>query len=407
MLRHARVLTVWSTALASIVAAMSSSLAASGDTASRPSDTVFQEIHLSDGGVIAVDTAGYEWHYDFEREVFVLGLPEPDETPRPDRTGLDGDSEIPIEQRCTEEIWIKPFETRPVTVGYDEFVDDDITVLGRVTIKGWVTGNVASVNKRVLVTETGRVDGNVEAPTVVVREGGFVGGRIIERASPFEIDLKAPFSAEGIIVVASFTVFLLISGLLLLSVAPRQVENVCCCVETGKVKTFFLGFALWLLLGPAVVLVAITIVGIPLTPLVPLAYVLTAVLGMIAFGNMIGRLVSRRFLGGARSRLFRTLLGILLVMSPWFVSAALLGSPGGAAEGLGVFFLVVAILISAFPIVSGAGAAYLTRFGFRSHRDWMEQAKRAPEPPPPAPPPLRQDRVPTPPTGSAPAGDET
>ncbi len=382
-----------------------SSSAQPTDASNKPTDTIFNEIRLDDNGVVTVDTAGYDWYYDFERELFVLGIPEPDETVPGGRLIDDGDA--PIEQRCTEEIWVKLFETRPVTVGYDEFVDDDITVLGRVTIKGWVIGDVESLNERVLVTETGRVDGNIQAPKVVVQEGGIVGGDIVEKASPLDIDFGAPFSVAGIVVVASFTAFLLISGVLLIIVAPRHVGNFCVCFECCKVKAFFLGLLLWLLLPPLIVLVAITIVGIPLTPLVPLAYLLTAVMGMVAFGNMIGRAFARRFLGGEKSRLFQTTVGILLVMSLWFVSAILLGSSEATAEGFGVFFLVLAILLTAFPVSSGVGAAFLTRFGVREYLDWKDRAKSATEPPPPAPPPIRPEQFPTPPPDTVSGVDET
>ncbi len=390
-----------------VCASVWSGSAQSTDASDKPTDTIFNEISLDDNGVVTVDTAGYDWYYDFEREVFVLGIPEPDETVPDDRLVDDRNAEASHEQRCTEEIWIKPFETRPVTVGYDEFVDDDITVLGRVTVKGWVVGDVESLNKRVLVTETGRVDGNIQAPKVVVREGGIVGGDIVEKASPLDIDFGAPFSAVGIVVVSSFTAFLLISGVLLIIVAPRHVNNFCACFECCKIKAFFLGFLLWLLLPPLIVLVAITIVGIPLTPLVPLAYVLTAVLGMVAFGNMIGRSFARRFLGGEKSRLFQTTVGILLVMSLWFVSAILLGSSGATAEGFGVFFLILAILLTAFPVSSGVGAAFLTRFGVREYLDWKDRAKSAAEPPPPAPPPIRPEQFPSPGSDTVSGVDET
>lgn len=378
------------------------------DEAYVPPDTTFYEIILSDEGVVAIDTAGYDWYYDFDRSQWEAGIPEPDEVDARTIGPGDGrDDREPIEERCIVEKWVKPLQTKPVMVGFDEYVDGDITVLGRVTIKGWVTGDVSSLNKRVLVTETGWVDGNIEAPRVSVREGGYVGGVIAEVASPLEFDFGSPFSATGIVVAASFTVMLLISALLVVTLAPRKTRNLCGCIETNKTKTFFLGFLLWLCLPPLIVLVTITIVGIPLTPLVPLAYVIAAILGMIAFGNMVGRVFAHQVLGGEKSRLFQTLVGVLLTMSLWFVSATLLGADGGTARGLGVFFLVVAILVTAYPVASGAGAAFLTRFGFREYVDWKDRANSAAEPPPPAPPPLQPDRLsPEPPVGP-PTIDET
>ncbi|MDH3938737.1 MAG: polymer-forming cytoskeletal protein, partial [candidate division Zixibacteria bacterium] len=309
-----------------IVAAATSLLLAVPSAAQRtdegyaPADTTFYEIMLSDEGVVAVDTAGYDWYYDFDRGRWEAGIPEPDEVPPPqDDFGIGGQD--PIAERCTVEKWIKPFETRPVMVGYDEYVDGDITVLGRVTIKGWVIGNVRSLDKRVLITETGWVDGDIQAPKVIVREGGFVGGDILEE----DFDLSSPFSVAGIIVAASFTGLLLLSALLVITVAPRHTENLCNCIENSKAKTFFLGFLLWLVMPLLMVLVTITIVGAFVIWVVPLAYVAASILGMIAFGNMVGRVLSRQLLAGEKGRLFQTLVGILLTMSLWFVSATLLG----------------------------------------------------------------------------------
>lgn len=394
-------------AVAAMLGIAETSSAQRTDEVYAPSDTTFYEITLSDEGVIAIDTAGYDWYYDFDRGQWEAGIPEPTEVDsRPIGIG-GGDDREPVDERCIIEKWIKPFETKPVMVGFDEYVDGDITVLGRVTIKGWVTGDVSSLNKRVLVTETGWVDGNIEAPRIIVREGGYVGGTVVEEASPLEFDLKSPFSAAGIIVAASFTAMLLLSALLVVTLAPNHNENLCGCIEANKAKTFFLGFLLWLGLPPLIVLVTITIVGIPLTPLAPLAYVVAAILGMIAFGNMVGRVFARQVLGGEKSRLFQTLVGILLTMSLWFVSATLLGANGSTANGFGVFFLVVAILVSAYPLASGAGAAFLTRFGFREYMDWKDRTRSAAEPPPPAPPPLQPDRLSPEPPDGPPTFDET
>lgn len=395
-------------AVATMLGMAGTSTAQRTDEAYVPTDTIFYEILLSDDGVVAVDTAGYDWYYDFGRSRWEAGIPEPDEVDsRSIAIGGRDDDQEPIDERCNVEKWVKPLQTKPVMVGFDEYVDGDITVLGRVTIKGWVTGDVSSLNKRVLVTETGWVDGNIEAPRVIVREGGYVGGTVTEVPSPLEFDFGSPFSAVGIIVAASFTAMLLLSALLVVTLAPRHTENLCGCIEANKAKTFFLGFLLWLCLPPLIVLVTITIVGIPLTPLVPLAYVVAAILGMVAFGNMVGRVFARQVLGGEKGRLFQTLVGILLTMSLWFVSATLLGANSGTAQGFGVFLLVVAILVSAYPVASGAGAAFLTRFGFREYVDWKDRAKSAAEPPPPAPPPLQPDRLSPEPPDGPPTFDET
>ncbi len=384
--------------------------AQSEDEEHAPEDTIFSRILLDDNGVLAVDTSGYEWWYDFERGYFVAGIPEPKDRGTPaDGFGMGDQGREPVEQRCTVEKWVKPFQTRTVTVREDEFVDGDIKVLGRVTIRGWVKGDVQSLRKRVLITETGWVDGDVEAPTVIVREGGYVGGKITEIESPLDFDLdQTSFSIVGLIVTVSFTVLLILLALFMTGACRRQTDRFCSCIEQHKARTFFLGLLMWLMIGPVMALVSITIVGIPLLPLVPLAYIGASIMGTICFADSVGRAFSRRVPGIGRGRLFQTLVGVLLVMSPWFVAATLLGTGGGVAEGFGIFFLVVAIIVTAFPVCAGVGAALLTRYGFQDHVPSTAQETCKTDLPPPAPPPISSEEVRVPPGSPSPPGnDET
>ncbi|MEE8577853.1 MAG: polymer-forming cytoskeletal protein, partial [candidate division Zixibacteria bacterium] len=155
-----------------------SALAQQESAGDASADTVFQEIKLSDEGVTAVDTAGNDWYYDFTVGTFVTGvLRDGSEQRGPEGREDTGDYPA-IEVRCTEEISFKPLVSSAL-VGYDEFVDDDIIAYGRVTIKGWVKGDVTSIGKRVLVASSGRVDGDIAAPEIIVKEGGIVRGEQI------------------------------------------------------------------------------------------------------------------------------------------------------------------------------------------------------------------------------------
>lgn len=368
----------------------------------QPSDTVFNEILLTDESVVAVDTAGYGWYYDFKKGSFVVGnLPVGDVDGRSQRRDELGTDEVPVEERCTEEKEVKPFERRSVWVGYDEYVDGDIIAYGRVTIKGWVKGDVKSIRKRVLVTESGRVDGNIEAPEIIDR--GIVLGEKIETGSPLEIeDITRSFSASGVIIVISFTVFLLFCGFLAVTLMPKQMANFGRCLSRHKVKSFFLGLLFVFLMPAVLAVVMVTIIGLIVVPFVPLIYLIAFALGIVSFANLIGKHFSLRYLGGGKSMLFQSTVGILLLMSFWFVVAVLLGSNDDVSQGFGVFFLVVSIMLSSFPILAGVGAAILTRFGFKEYVSWkdrQEQQGGAPAPTP-APPPIPE--APSP--GAPPAG---
>jgi len=366
-------------------------------------DTVFNEILLTEEGITAIDTAGYEWYYDFAEEVFVPGILPIDitDTRGLERTNRTGD-ETSIEDRCTEEKEVKPFE-RSVWVGYDEYVDGDIIAYGRVTIKGWVKGDVKSLRKRVLITESGRVDGNVEAPKVIVRDGGAVLGEINEVGSPLELkDITRPFSADGLVVVLSLTAFLLFFGFLTVSLMPKQIRNFEQCLNQHKVKTFLLGLLFVILMPAILALVMITIVGLLVLPFIPLVYAFALGLGIVTFGNMLGGQFSRKYLGGEKSMLLQSMLGILLLMALWFVVAVLLGASDDVSHGFGIFFLVISILLTSFPILAGVGAALLTRFGFKEYRLFAggREQPGASYAPAPAPPPIPDG----PPLGTPPRG---
>ncbi len=379
--------------LAGIWAAAFSSFAqpSSPDSSHQSTEPVFQEITLSEEGVSAIDTAGEEWRYDFEKKVFVPNSAYAEKSPTAEETfPLSGGDEIPIEDRCTVEKKVKPFE-RSVWVGYEEYVDGDIIAYGRVTIKGWVKGDVKSIRKRVLVTESGRVDGNIEAPKVIVREGAIVKGEIKNVGSPLDLDdFARSFSADGVIIVLSFTATLLFFSFLVISLMPRHTENFHVCICTKKIKAFTLGFFLTLFLPALVVLVIVTVIGIFVVPFIPFIYAIAAGFGIVSFGDTLGRQFAKRYLGGEKSRLVQSTMGILLLMSLWLVVAVLLGAHDSVSQGFGIFFLVVAILVTSYPVFCGIGAALLTRFGFRDCRLTVAEKRMtgATHAPTPAPPPL-------------------
>jgi len=350
------------------------------------SDTVFQEIRLSELGIVAVDTFGFSWYYDFELESWVRGEFEPDaeEVDIEDLEDLSGEF-MPHEERCIVERKVKPFVST-VLIGYDEFVNGDIIAYDRVTVKGWVKGDVTSVNNRVLVTQTGRVDGDITAPEIIVKTGGIVLGSENEGGIGI-IGPPGGWSVDGMIVVVSFAFAFLFGGFLFVTLMPRQMSNFKACMAGNAGKSFLVGLFFILAMPLIMILLAITIVGVVLLPLVPVVYLLAVIMGVAAFGDTIGRQLSMRVLGEKKSELFQSMIGVLILMSLWFVTAVLLGSNRKTAEGFGILFLVISIVVSCYPVCAGIGSALLTRFGFKAYAAW----KRPPGAgmgPAPAPPPI-------------------
>ena len=381
-------------------------------TTPRPSaqsspDTIFTEIQLTREGVTAIDTLGRRWTYDFDNNTFVPNRETPVATGRAGQGRRTETAPDPVERRCTQLKVVKPLQ-KTVLVGYEEYVSSSIIAYGRVVVKGWVQGDVQSFNGRVLVTESGQVDGDIKAPEIVVNDGGIVLGSQ-EQVDPLEFTgevLRRPFSVDGVIIVCCFLVFLLVAAFLVLSLFPRQQEAFERAMFEFKLKAFMLGllslFLVWLPIG----LLAITIVGIILIPFVPLVYVAAMTLGVVSAGRQLGGMIMKRITGHDHSHLFEAFVGVSALMALWLLVAVLLGGgdDGSIAYGFGVFALVMAILISTAPICLGLGAALLTRMGTRQYRakerpDWMRDSGA----PAPAPPPIPQmpDMVMPPPRVSA------
>ncbi|MBD3403349.1 hypothetical protein GF420_10675 [candidate division GN15 bacterium] len=358
-----------------------------GPRRAEPGEILFNEIELSPQGVVAYDTLGNRWSYDFQTDQFIEGtLPGGERSP--------ADVVLPVEERATELLEVQPFASY-VNVSYEDYVQGDVIATGRVVVQGWVQGDVRSY-KRVLVTPSGRVDGDVSAPIVDIEEGGLVLGTVSETSNPMDV---LQVSTVGIWVVVGIFVFWLIFTFVLVSLAPKQLKNIQSCVGQYQLKSFALGLLLLLLMGPAMAVFAVTLIGLVITILIPFAYLIAMSLGVVTFGNrVINRLMLKLF-GRRQSQMFQSLLGVIGFAGIWFLVAVLMTSTDRVAHGFGVALLVVTILLSLYPVCTGLGAAFLTRFGFRPYVSYRDrQAPAADDTPAPPPIPKAPPVVGPPPT---------
>lgn len=351
----------------------------------QPGEIIFIEIELTPEGTIAYDADGNRWRYSYNQDQFVLDT-------RPGETeGQGPDSEIPrdqpVETRCTEELEVDGVAIRSVFVGYDEYVEGNITSLDRVTVKGWVKGNVTSTGGRVVVTSSGRVDGDVRAREIDLKRGGVIRGSQIISDETFPPGvIVEQFTTSGIWVVFAFTLVLLIIGFVVAALAPRQLQNFTECMHKYKIKSFFLGLLAIFLLPVAMGILAVTLVG-PL--LLGIAVLSSLALGMCVIGFSLTPLLYKE---DPFSRpLLSCFVGIMAFMLLWALVAVVIGSgpAGSGVTGWGIPLLVIAILATCYPLLAGLGTALMTRFGFRQYVSYRD-ARPSPEDsaPTPAPPPM-------------------
>jgi len=289
-----------------------------------------------------------------------------------------------------------------VRVRPDEIVDGDVVaVFGSVRVDGTVTGDVTAVGGSVELGPNAVVEGEVvvvggtldRAPGARV-EGSIEevawGGPDIRVHGP---QFHAPF-LEGIGGLVGTVVWIILLGAfasLAYLLARRPVERMTYRVATSPWKAALVGLVAQILFFPVlvltVVLLAVSIIGIPLLLVIPFALV------ALAIGVLIGFTAVARQLGGAAEQRFgwqhdnpyiAVLVGVGLIMLVSFFASAL-GVAGGPLHVFAVILAIIGFVIQYAAWTVGFGVLLLTRFGTRY--GWGETAgPESPAPPAPAGP---------------------
>jgi hypothetical protein len=275
----------------------------------------------------------------------------------------------------------------PVEVGVLERVRGDvISVGGRVTVRGTVTGNVVAIGSDVHVTSTGRVDGTAFALGGRVRHdaGGTIRGDYMDSTwHPGLIWSSHRLLGLGLNLAAFF--FVLLAVVLVGLVLPTNVEHVEQQVRARLGTSFLVGLAVQIGFPVVFVLLLITIVGIPVAlVLLPVALAGLLLIGFAGTAQSVGHSMERRGLGGGSSPLGMIVWGaVVLQLLPLLARGAGLVSPSPLKPILfSVHLLGVLVLYAAWT--SGLGAALMTRFGSRLPAGLRPAATPAGPPPSPA-----------------------
>lgn len=290
-----------------------------------------------------------------------------------------------------------------VVVRKGETIDGDVVAVGgSIRIDGTVTGDVSSVGGSVRLGPTAVVEGSVTAAggTVSRAEGAEVHGSISETAwgAP-DIHIRRhvdwePFEGvAGFVTTVMWIVFLGLLTSLVYLLARRPVERMEYRVATSPWKAAAVGLLGQILFFPVLflttIILAISIVGIPLLIAIPFALLALGIgvlIGFTAVARQVGSVAEDRFGWRHESRYVPLLVGVGLIMAVAFFAAAL-GIAGGGP--LGVFAVVLTVLGFVIQYIAwtiGFGVLLMTRFGTRY--SWSEEPGGPPAPPPPAPEPV-------------------
>ena len=272
-----------------------------------------------------------------------------------------------------------------VTVDEDEYIDGDVVAVGgSAHVRGEVRGSVVAVGGSVELgprayvrrdvtvvggalrqNDAARIDGEVHEIGV----GAFTAGDWRWRPLP-GVWWGWPFGSAFALMSTIIRVAVLCLLVALVVLLGREyVDRVSLHAAAEPLKAGGIGFLAQLLFLPllvvTIVILVITIVGIPLLifiPFVLLGLGIVALVGFTAVAQLAGRFISARMNWALPGPYATTLAGVLVLLTPLLL-ARLVGLAGGPLFPMSFGLTLLGGLVEYAAWTIGFGAAALARFG--------------------------------------------
>jgi len=268
-------------------------------------------------------------------------------------------------------------------VGIPGLVEGDVAGIGcPVEISGRVEGNVASVGGSVELSGTGEVDGDISAVGGSIVKGektvhkGEVNGfdmralrsvlpRIISAVRDTQERGPGPWLIGGLIGIGLIVFFsVLVTGAVLFLLPaiffPKHVETTAAAISGEMWKACGIGALMVVGFFPALLMMLVSVLGIPLVPFALMIYAFAAILGLSAFSVVLqGRFFDGIKKPGPSGLPGKVAMGYA-IMAGLMLFGKLLPFIGGILSLIGFMLL-------SFGAMLGLGAAWMTRMGSRTH----------------------------------------
>jgi hypothetical protein len=225
-----------------------------------------------------------------------------------------------------------------------------VLLSGNVAIRGNVDGDLFLLNGTLTLEPPATIGGNLTVGGGVLHRApeAAVAGQVITGAQLPDL-APSPSPADQVIQALLAVVVIAPLTYLLVFFLPRPVARVARAIEEQPVAAGALGILVGIVAPSLLVLMAFTIVLIPVAMLGGIVLGATAVYGWIALGLVVGRLVARRPSADLRPATTAVLGVILLTLLVHLISLVPL---------VGIVTLAVVAAV-------GLGAVLLTAFGTR------------------------------------------
>jgi cytoskeletal protein CcmA (bactofilin family) len=235
-----------------------------------------------------------------------------------------------------------------VNVSPSGIIDGDIhSYGGRVEVAGLVQGDVVSYGGGVTLDGTAHITGDVRAyGGKITRQAGAAVEGSIERNPTSGLSLtNLPFlNPFGFAIPGVGILVWMLIAAALVRWLPRRTFRVGEVMFGRLPRSLAIGALSWVLGLILAVILALTIIGIPLTLAIVLVLAAGGILGNVAVGWLIGRGILQRFARHDYSPVIEAIVGVAIL--------ALIES-----------IPVMGALLSLFITILGTGAALLSRFG--------------------------------------------
>jgi hypothetical protein len=275
-----------------------------------------------------------------------------------------------------------------ITVGEDEEVRGAVVaVAGSITVNGRVDQDVVAIGGTIRLGSKAEVRGDVVVVggTIEREPGAKVLGQVSEvgfsipgirirpnwRVWSFPWLDSGPWRAFRLFAsLIRMGLFALLATLVLL-LAPRAVQHVEAAVTTQFWKSALVGLLAQLFFIPVLVLtivvLAVSIIGIPLLALVPfgiLAFFVALLLGFTGAASGLARVIQNRSSSTTLTSFALLVVGLALI---WGITVLgrLVSLGGGPLAAIGAIVVLTGFMIEYAAWTVGLGGALLTRFGTR------------------------------------------
>jgi hypothetical protein len=231
-------------------------------------------------------------------------------------------------------------------------VDGDIASYGgRVEIGGTVLGDVSSYGGGITLDSNAMVGGDVSSYGGGINRfpGAQVRGDIEQNHAGFSLTSLPFFNPLGFTFpLLSLAIWVLVAAALA-HWLPQRTLRVGEVMFSALPRSLAVGALSWVLGLILAVILAFTIIGLPVTIAILLVLLIGGVLGNVAIGWLIGRSLLQRIVRRHASRVLDAMIGVALLI---------------LIESIPFFGSVLSVFIA----VLGVGATLLSRFGSRRWR---------------------------------------